>query len=164
MPPRRNRSFPLVDLTRKVTDGYDTKLQKRLSDGGKVHVLQTVDDDVWAVEAGHSTTLQFEAGVPTGATIRRVVLFVRHYEEKGISANALQWQVGTGTLTQPTALTSTTPAQLVDKDAEARAEWDLSAFITTPALANALKLVLRNSCRNGKKSYVNNAYLWVDHT
>jgi len=164
VPPRRHRAFPLVDLTREVTDGYDTKLGKLLSEDKKVYPIISADNDHWQVEAGATTTLQFEGGVPAGATIRRVVIFVRHYEEKDIGRSPLVWKVGGGSVRNATVFGTTTPAVFIDKEAEQRAEWDVTRWITTPARANDLKFVIQNKSPQGKKSYVNNVYVWVDHT
>jgi hypothetical protein len=93
VPPRRNRAFPLVEFvkttTHAVTDGYDSKLRKRLSQDGKVYMVTSSDNQYWENESGYFTAFQFEGGIPTNATITSVKVYVKHYEEEAISANSL---------------------------------------------------------------------------
>jgi hypothetical protein len=153
-----------TQVTLQVTDGYDTKLQKKLSADGKVYMVTASDNQCWETEAGHTTIYQFQATVPNGATVRSATLHVEHYEEADITANAIRWEVGGGALTGPRVLGGFTPATLIDEAREARIAWDVTAWIDSTAKANDLKFIVRNNDPNGKKTKVDHITLVVIYT
>jgi uncharacterized repeat protein (TIGR01451 family) len=150
-----------LTITLPVTDGYDSKLRKRLSEDGKVYTVQASDDDYWETDARHFTAFQFQATIPAQATIHAVRLSIQHHEEKDMTGNALRWQIGQGTLQNPTVLASQRAHVLAGEDKEQRVEWDVTRWINTPALLNDLKFVIRNEDRKGKKTRLNHLFVVV---
>lgn len=166
LPPPVARADPATaeTVTLSVTDGYDTKLRKRLSQDGKVYTVQASDDDYWETDAGYFTTFQFEGNIPAQATIQSVQLFIQHHEEKDMTGNALRWQVGGGALQNPTVLASQRAKVLAGEDNEQRVEWDVTRWVDTPALVNDLKFVILNYDRKGKKTRLNHLFVRVVYT
>ena len=82
--------------TLTVTDGYDTKLRKRLSEDGKVDTVQSSDDERWETDDEHFTAFQFTRPLPADAVIQSVKVMIEHYEENDISNGALRWEAGIG--------------------------------------------------------------------
>jgi Calcineurin-like phosphoesterase len=150
-------------VTLQVTDGWNTKLLKLLSADGKLYTVQTSDNVWWETEAGYFTALQFQGGIPSGATILSAKLYIEHHEEQTIAANAIRWDVGGGTLTTPSTLTSRVPSILAPESNEALVEWDIKTWINTPGLVNNLKFVARNSDANGKKTKLDRVYVVVTY-
>jgi hypothetical protein len=152
-----------TSLTLNVTDGWDSKAGKTLSQQGKVGVVQTSDNNRLSIGANSFVSFQFDQTVPTTATIVSVKLFVEHYEDTSMAANALTWQVGGGALSNPSVLASFTPTLLLGQAAEATASWDVTSVITTPAKANDLKFVLRNNDPNGRSTFVDRVHVVVQY-
>ena len=81
--------------------------------------------------------------------------------EEALLAGAITWQAGGGALNNPSVATSFQPPLLIGESAEALVEWDVTAAANTPAKANDLKMVIRNSNGAGKKSFLDDARLIV---
>lgn len=151
-------------VTLPVTDGYDTKLRKRLSEDGKVYTVQASDDDYWETDASYFTAFQFRGDIPAEATIHAVRLVIQHHEEEGITGNALRWDIGGGALQNPAVLASQRPNVLKGDRKEQRVEWDVTAWLNTSALVNDLKFVIRNEDHKGKKTRLNYLFAVVAYT
>jgi hypothetical protein len=152
-----------TSATLKATDGYDTKLKKTLSQDGKVYTITRSDNEWWEVEAGNFTAFKFQNTLPTNATIQSVKVYVEHHEEQDIGRNPLVWQVGGGSLNNPTISGSFTPPVLKGEASEKTVEWDVTQWINTPAKINDLKLVIRNNDTAGKKSRIDRVYVVVTY-
>ena len=149
-------------VTLAVADGYDTKLAKLLSQDGKLYTVQTSDNVWWETEAGHATSFRF-GGIPAGATVQSVKVYIEHYEEVDISADSIVWEAGGGPLESPIVLTSQRPAVRRGESAEATVEWDLTGTITTAAQVNDLKVRVRNTDSGGKKTKADRIHVVVTY-
>lgn len=150
-----------------VTDGYDTKTHKLLSEEGKVHYLQFDDGDRWETEADHFTAYQFSKAtnaLPPNANIQSVKIAVEHHEEDGFANGALRWEAGIGDLYNPIPLTSHAPTILRGENAEAYVEWDITTWFTSSVLLNNLKFVVQNNARNGRKSKTDYLFVVITYT
>jgi hypothetical protein len=150
--------------TLAVTDGYDSKLRKRLSQDGKVYTVQASDDERWETDAEHFTAFQFTNPLPAGAVIQSVRVMIEHHEENGFSNGALRWEVGIGDLRNPVPLIGQSPPVLHGKGAEARVEWNVTPFLSTAALVSDLKFVVRNNDSKGKKTRTDHVFVVVTYT
>jgi hypothetical protein len=150
--------------TLSVTDGYDTKLGKRLSQDGKVYTVQSSDDERWETDAEHFTAFQFTSPLPAGVVIQSVRVMIEHHEENDFGNGALRWEVGIGDLRNPIALIGQSPPILRGKGAEARVEWNVTPFLSTAALVNDLKFVARNNDPRGKKTKTDHLFVVVTYT
>jgi uncharacterized repeat protein (TIGR01451 family) len=160
--PPAARADPAAEtVTLTVTDGYDSKLRKRLSQDGKVYTVQASDDDYWETDAGYFTVFQFQPDIPGEANLHAVRLFIQHHEEKDMKKDSLSWQVGAGELQNPTVLASQRAQVLAGEGKEQRVEWDVTRWINTPALVNDLKFVIYNEDRKGKKTRLNHLFMRV---
>jgi hypothetical protein len=157
-----------ANVTLAPTDGWDAKNGKTLVQDGKLYLVQASSPNDWfQVEAGHFLSLQFQGGIPSGATIQSVKVGIEHFEEPDLmpaSPLSIVWQVGGGSLQNPTVTASTAPAHLSGPGAEQTVEWDLTSAVDTPAKINDLKLAIRNNATNGKKSFVDRAYVAVSYS
>ena len=82
-------------------------------------------------------------------------IYIEHWEEEDLSAGSIQWEAGTGPLENPFVLAAKVVAPLhFSEEAEAVDAWDVSAVVTTAADLNNLKVVVRNSDPEGKKTLV----------
>ncbi len=59
-------------VTYPVADGWDSKQGKTLVQDGKLHQVQTSNNDWFQAEGGQSLVVRFAAAVPSGATIQSV--------------------------------------------------------------------------------------------
>jgi hypothetical protein len=148
----------------QVADGWDSKLQKLLTQDGKLYTVQASDNTWWETEALYFTSLRFQGGLPGGAAIHSVKLLVEHHEEQGMTANAVRWEVGWGPLTNPLAMASRIPPLLLGEGGERTVEWDLSALVDTAAKVNELRFVIRNTDAAGKKAKLDRAWLVVTYS
>ena len=154
-----------VTRTLQTADGWDTKLQKLLSQDGKLYTLLSSDNVWWEIEATYYTSLRFQQSVPANATIQSVKIHVEHHEEQGIApSTAALWQVGGGSIRNPTTLASFQAPIRQGEALETTVVWDVSAAINTPDRVNDLKLRLRNNATNGKKSKIDRAWVVVTYT
>jgi Calcineurin-like phosphoesterase len=148
-------------ITLAPTDGYDQKNVKTLVNDGKLYLVASSDNQWFQVEAGYFVSFAFQGTVPAGATITSARISIEHHEEAGISPSAVTLQAGGGALTNPTALLSQTTPLLIGSTAERTVEWDVTSTINSPARANDLKLVVRNTATNGKKANVDRVFATV---
>lgn len=144
----------------QVADGWDSKTGNTLNQDGKLQHAAASDNTWLDVEAGQRLTFRFGGGVPATARILEARLYVEHYEEDGISPNAVSLQVGGGSLSSPTIFQNR-GVPTVAQAAEAPVEWDVTPWITTGVKANDLKLVVRNGATNGKKVKIDRVFLLV---
>ena len=85
-----------------VAEAWDQKLEKTLSEDGKLDIVRISDYDWWETEADSYTSVEFDKIVPADATIQSVVIYGNHWEEADISpADPIVWQVGGGDLVNP---------------------------------------------------------------
>jgi hypothetical protein len=103
------------------------------------------------IDTPYWDSFQFDATVPNGATIVSAKVYVEHWENNGFKSSESSWEIGTGALSSPTVLGSTTVTTLTGSGSEAVVEWDVSAWIDTEVEANDLKLKVLNNSSNGKK-------------
>ena len=159
-----------TSLTKNIIEGYYEKDANTLSVLGLLADVQTSDDSYLLIDTtggtpGYFVSLEFDGTVPGGATIVSVKVYIEHAEDNGFAAGELVWEVGTGTLSSPTVLGSTTPTMLkTSPNQEAVVEWDVSTIIDTVAEVNDLKVKMVNSSTNGKKSNIDHAYVVVEYT
>ena len=84
--------------------------------------------------------------------------------DNGYKNAELTWEIGTGTVSSPTVLGSTTPGNLNGQSNEAVIEWDVSSWIDTVAEANDIKLKVLNGNTKGKKVNLDQIYVVVNYT
>ena len=158
-----------VPLTLNLTDGYDSKNAITLVASGDFIQVNSSNDDWLQLDTSGGTpayfiSLQFDQTVPGGATINSVKVYIEHYEDNGFKSGELSWEVGTGTLSSPTVLGSTTPTVLTGSGGEAVVEWIVTTWIDTVAEANDIKVKIINGSSNGKKVNIDHAYVVVNYT
>ena len=129
-------------------DGWDSKNQKTLVQDGKLSMLHGSDNKWMEIEGNQFLTVEFEPSLPADAVIQSAVLRIEHHEEAGFSTGALVWQVGGGTLANPTPWLSVNPSTL---GSEAVETWDVTSVVTTAQHANQLKFAVLNRDPSGKK-------------
>ncbi len=151
-------------ITLAPVDGWDQKNLKTLVSDGKLYQVQLSDNDWFGVEGGYFLSVAFQGNVPAGATVISAKLLIEHYEEDLLPVGSITWQVAGGALTSPTILQTLVPPLLFGPGAERVVEWDVTAAINTPARANDLKFVLRNTGTNGKKSLLDRVSVSVSYT
>ncbi len=152
---------PPQTVTLAVTDGFDLKANKTLSQAKTLSDVQAADTKYLTVDAGFFTSFQFQQTVPSTATILSVKVFVRHYEDPGIGFAPVAWEVGGGSLTNPTITFNRIAPVLVGKANEATQEWDVTGAINTAAKVNDLKLVVRNTDGQKEETFLNFVYVVV---
>ena len=158
-----------TDLTLALTDGYDSKNATFLVADGSFAQISSSNDDWWQLDTSGGTpayfvSLQFDQTVPTGSTINSVKVYIEHWEDNGFKNGQLAWEVGTGTLSSPTVLGTTTPTVLNGSNNEAVVEWIVTAWIDTVAEANDMKIKIINNSTNGKKVNIDHVYAVVNYT
>jgi hypothetical protein len=159
-------------VTLRVTDGWDEKANGTLvADGNKQELVNASDNDRLDIDAGYYTAFQFESLVPTGTTIESVKVNVEHHEEDALSPSiswgVVYWPPGHDqpTVNQMITLTPTsTPGLLLRERKEARAEWDVSAWIDTVEEANDFWFFVQNDSENGKKTRQDHIYAVVTYS
>ena len=152
-----------VTLTLNPTGGWDNKDLDTLSNLGTFGLVQTSNNQ-WLLRDGvYWTSFQFDQTVPAGATIVSVKVYVEHWEDNGSKAGDLTWEIGTGTLSSPTVLGSTTPTVVTGSGSEVVAEWIVTTWIDTEAEANDLKLKVTQNNSKGKKANLDNVYVVVEY-
>lgn len=158
-----------TNLTLALTDGYDSKNSTFLVADETFVQINSSNNDWWLLDTSGGTpayfvSLQFDQTVPIGATINSVKVYIEHWEDNGFKAGELAWEVGTGTLSSPTVLGSTTPTVLNGSNNEAVVEWIVTAWIDTVAEANDMKVKIINNSTNGKKVNIDHVYAVVNYT
>ena len=158
-----------VTITLDATDGWDQKDSKSLASEGTLSIITSSNDDWYQTDTpggspGYFLSVEFDQTVPVGATIVSTKVYIEHFEDSGFKSGDLGWEVGTGTLTSPTILSSTTPAVLNGSGNEAVVLWDVSAWIDTEAEANDIKVKVINNSTNGKKTNLDHIYVVVEYT
>ena len=131
--------------------------------------INSSNDTRWLLDTSGTTpayfvSLEFEGTVPGGATINSVKVYVEHYEDNGFKSGELAWEVGTGTLSSPTVLGSTTPTVLNGSNNETVVEWDVTTWIDTVAEANDIKVKIVNNSSTGKKANIDDIEVVVNYT
>ncbi len=157
-------ALPPQLVTLQASDGWDEQNQKTLVQDSKLHVVQQSDDVRVEVGKGHFMSFQFDAGVPAGATVQSVKIYVEHHEETRISPNSIVWQVGSGVLNAPTVLQSIDAVLLLGDQNEATVAWDVTQWINTAVLANDVKFVVRNNTSNARKTRIDRVYVNVTYS
>ena len=153
-------SSPPQSIVLDVVDGWDQKNEKTLVDDDETYTVLTSDDEWWETEAEFFTSYEFQRTVPAAATIQSVKIYIEHWEEEGLSAGSIQWEVGTGLLKSPASLATQMAPLHFSEEAEATDIWDVSTVVTTAAQLNDLKVVVRNSDIEGKKTLLDR--VWVE--
>ena len=147
----------------EVTDGWDDKNQKTLVEDGKLAEVLNSDNNWIEVESSHFTSFQFEP-LPAGTsgTITSVVIHVEHHEESGYqTSTSLQWDIGGGSLQNPTAAGMTNPTVLRGEKSEATGSWDVVVWVNSTSAVDGMKFVVRNNSTNGKKTKIDHIYAEV---
>ena len=150
----------------QVTEGYDQKNGKTLSEDGKLNYVQANDMDGFETIPEFFTSYEFDNFIfPATAEIQSVEISVVHYEESSFGAGSLEWDAAQGPLTGPTTLLVMNPALRIDESAEGLDIFDASSVIDTPAKVNDLTLVVRNNdFANGKKTFSDHIFVTVRYT
>ena len=153
-----------VTLTLNLTDGYDSKDLDTLTSLSTFIQVNSSNNDWLLIDTPYWISFQFDQTVPVGATIVSAKVYVEHWEDNGFKAGELSWEIGTGTLSSPTVLGSTTPTVVTGDTSEVTVEWDVTTWIDTRAEANDMKLKVLNNSSNGKKVNVDYVYAVVEYT
>ena len=113
-----------------VTEGHNSKDNVTLSSEGTLAYVQSSNNIWYELDTSGGTPAYFASfqfgSVPAGATIVSVKVHVEHYEDQGFKTNELGLEVGTGTLSSPTLLGTTTPPTLNGESNEAEMVWDVT--------------------------------------
>lgn len=125
-------------------------------------MVKKSDNDRLDLESGDFWSFKLQNTVPANTPIRSVKVYIEHHEEEGISPNSVVFQVGGGSLTQPSTLGSQTVPVLSGESKEGRVEWDVTTAINTAAKVNDLKVIIRNAGTNGKKIKIDRVYVVVN--
>ena len=157
---------PTQEIILQVSEGYDEKNDKTLSEDGKLNYVQANDTDRIETISDYFTSFEFDSfSFPATAVIQSVKISVVHYEESSFGAGSLEWDAAQGPLTGPTTLLVVNPALRIDESAEGLDIFDASSAIDTPAKVNDLKLVVRNNdSANDKKTFTDHIFVTVEFT
>ena len=152
-PPGNNPPPPTGTTTiLEIVEGWDEKNQKTLSEDEKLYIVQTSDNQWWDTEANYSNYFEFQKTIPANASIQSVKIYLEHWEEEGIGDGMVEWQIGEGSLTSPTILASQDSPKRTPESNEGVDAWDVTSLMTTAALLNDLKVVIKNADSQGKKT------------
>jgi hypothetical protein len=166
--PPRAKSTTGWTVTLFVVDGLDTsEPEKTLATGdgpGVVHAAdgKRVEIEAATIEGGGVFNFKFSR-IPGGAVVSGVRIKTRHYEEEGMAPGALRFRAGTGSLTSPSILVSTSPPVLAGELAEGGHDWGVGSYINTAARVNDLKFSVKNNDALGKKAFINRVHVQVTH-
>ncbi len=145
------------------TEIWESGHGRHLPGAGTFNLIEHSDNRWLPLPNSFWATFQFETLVPVGATIVSTKIYVEHWESNGFKEGDFIWEIGIGTLSDPTVLGSTIAANLNGLSNEAIVEWDVTPWIFASTEANDLKLKVINNSTNGKKVNLDHIYVIVEY-
>jgi hypothetical protein len=129
-----------------VLDGYNQRNRKILSADGKTKLVQSSDNNRWAISFGSYTSYDFpDIPIPKGVAITSVVVFVEHFEEERFAQGKLEWAIGTGWPTKPVVWAAINAPVHEGQSLEAVDSWDVTNITDTREKINSLQLQVKNN-------------------
>ncbi len=152
-------------LTTPLTaeDGYNHRSGKKLSEEGKIAVVQASDNKCYETEVGSYMSFDFsDASIPDGGKIVSVIVFVEHFEDKQFPAGKLEWNIGKDWPDSPIVWASISAPIREGEHNKATDSWDITSIVNTPEKLDSLQFQVKNNSNiAGRRTSVDYVYVII---
>jgi hypothetical protein len=112
---------------------------------GNTKLVESNDNNRFEINHGSYTSFDFsDISIPTDASIKSVVVYIEHFEEKQFVQGQLEWTIGTGWPESPDVWASIQAPVQNGRFNEAVDSWDITSLVDSSEKINSLQLQVEN--------------------